>query len=100
LDCFKEIGRLLKLKRYHDDEYIHRTRLEDIKKYEKEQEGKTSDSESVQSENDPANNDKELAQKLEMNKKQAKEAENKVNFIPFIILILKILVSFLRSKFI
>jgi hypothetical protein len=94
LDSFKEIGRLLKLKRYHDDEFIHRTRLEDIRNYEKEQEGKTSDSESVKSEHDPANNDKELAQKLEMNKKQAQEAENKVNLFHLLYSNSNTLVSF------
>jgi hypothetical protein len=73
----------LKRKRYREDEFIQKTRLKDIKKFEKKLEGKTSDSESNSNltEDDPAENNKELAEKLIANSKKAKEEEKKVKIL-------------------
>jgi len=73
----------LKVKRYHEDQLVQKTRLKDVKNFEKRLEGKPidSDSNSNLTEDDPAEKNKELAEKLEANIVKAKEEEKKVKFI-------------------
>jgi len=79
ISSFKDIGRILKIRRYREDDYNQMTLLENIQKYQERKNGKEHISNDNLIRDDPADKNKELAEKLEANAKKAKEEEKKVN---------------------
>ena len=78
ISCFKEIGRILKIRRFREDDYNQMTLLENLKNYEDKKKGNMSDLDNEIIVDDPADKNIELAEKLESNAKKAKEEEKRV----------------------
>ena len=71
--AFKEIGEILKIRRFFDDTRVHKSRIESLKTLNNTNSNDYEDF-------DPADYDPDLFKKLEENKKIAKEKEQKVCF--------------------
>ena len=78
ISCFKEIGRILKIRRFREDDYNQMTLLENLKNYEDKKKGNMSNLDDEIIVDDPADKNREIAEKLESNAKKAKEEEKRV----------------------
>ena len=72
-NAFKEIGKILKLRRYQDDNRVHKSRIQSLKTL-------NSTNSIGDDDFDPADYNPDLFKKLEENKKIAEEKEKKVCF--------------------
>ncbi len=68
----------MKIRRFREDDYNQMTLLENLKNYEDKKKGTVSDLDNRLIVDDPADNNRELAEKLESNAKKAKEEEKRV----------------------
>ena len=73
-NAFKEIGKILKMRRYCDDNRVHKSRIESLKTLN------STNSIDDDDDFDPADYNPDLFKKLEENKKIAEDKEKKVCF--------------------